>query len=692
MKEQQPSLRKTLQPYLFISVAGLLAYAPVSFMLSALKNDIVALEYPINYFISQSVRHGEIPYWFNTWGMGFPLQSNLTWGIFSTPQMLFSSIFDYNIYVLHIEFMFFLLLSGWSMFHLLHKYLLKDQAIAKLLAICYMLSGFMVGSTQWLLYITAAAFIPLVISSLLQLLKFPSLKHSIQFAVVYTLMFTSVYAAFNIITTYSLVIFLSAYFIQKKNAKKTKFLSLRYLVLAGVFTILLCSPCLYFTLELLKNIDRGSGIEVTTSFFNSNYLHPAALSSMLLPFSSVRMNFPNTEGTMLNTYVGLFILVLLPAAISKIVKEKKYQAQLMLAAAILFLIISFGDTTPLRAALNILPGLSYFRNPAIFRLYFIISLILFLSMVYQNTSFEKLFNFKTSKIAKLIRVTTLLLMTLCLAVFFVNLKYINSFSFDSLSGLIKNITLSQTILISSIIQFIILGLLLLIARARYFKLAMLILTADLIVNTLLCTPFFSVSSYSLPQVNRILHSEAGFPVQSNKLNKVAATYTDEKRNTWNNVNVFSKQISSNNSYWGPLILKDFSFFSDHNLNSTVLFDKPVIFTVNDTTRKAIKLVLQRPNHISALVKLDSPSSLTLLQNYYFGWKAFYNDKEIDIFHTDKPGITTAVIKGEGIIDFRYERKGAWISALLVHILVLIFLLWKGYLFFKRNVFKSSSLS
>src|SRR5688572_11695370 len=87
------------RPYVFIGLAGLLAFAPVSFMLQALKNDIIVLEYPINYFISEAVRNGEIPYWFNTWGMGFPLQSNLTWGIFSAPQLFFSSVFSYNIWV-----------------------------------------------------------------------------------------------------------------------------------------------------------------------------------------------------------------------------------------------------------------------------------------------------------------------------------------------------------------------------------------------------------------------------------------------------------------------------------------------------------------------------------------------------------------------------------------------------------------
>src|SRR6185295_11407845 len=121
------------------------AFAPVSFMLQALKNDIVSLEYPINYFISQSIHNGEMPYWFNTWGLGFPLQSNLTWGLFSSPQMFFCAAFDYNIYTLHIEFIFFILLAGWGMYYLLQRWFLNDRRIALMLSICYMLSGFMVG-------------------------------------------------------------------------------------------------------------------------------------------------------------------------------------------------------------------------------------------------------------------------------------------------------------------------------------------------------------------------------------------------------------------------------------------------------------------------------------------------------------------------------------------------------------------
>ncbi|MBK6938244.1 MAG: hypothetical protein IPH18_16295 [Chitinophagaceae bacterium] len=57
-------------------------------MMFTIKNDVLMIEYPIQHFISESLRNGNYPLWFNTWGMGFPLQSVLSWGVFSTPQML----------------------------------------------------------------------------------------------------------------------------------------------------------------------------------------------------------------------------------------------------------------------------------------------------------------------------------------------------------------------------------------------------------------------------------------------------------------------------------------------------------------------------------------------------------------------------------------------------------------------------
>jgi len=662
-------------------------------MIRSLKNDVVALEYPINYFMSQCIHNGEIPYWFNTWAMGFPLQSNLTWGIYSTPQMLFCSVFNYNIYTLHIEFMFFVLMSGWGMYHLLKKYILKEENISVILACCYMLSGFITGSGQWMLYISAAAFIPFVLSSLLRLLQSPSFRNAFLFASLYFIMFTSVYAAFNIITTYCLFVFTIGYIWINKQERQSKILQIRYAILAGAMTILLCLPCLLSTLELLKYMSRGQSIDVNSHFFNSNYLHPYGLGTLLFPFSSVKMSFPNTEGTMLNTYMGLFTLLLLPVAILKTIKEKKRLAFIFLLAAVLFLFISFGKLLPFRDALNIFPGFSYFRNPSIFRFYFIFFIIIFLGRTFRNASLENVFDLNNISYSRAIKLSFFIFSWLCVAVLVFYFNAGKRISPTSISQIIKNISFSQSIFIISIIQLILLGAIFYSVLRKRYQLIKLLFTADLIINTLLCTPYFVVSSYSLPQVNHILHSEIGFPLQSEKINKVTTTYIDAKMNVWNNANIFHKQVSANESYRGPLVLNNFSHYADDSAAARDAFNHPVIFLENDTVtnNSKLKLIIQYPTHIRSQVNPTNSTTVTVMQNYFPGWRAYYNNKPLEFIDSDKPGLTTAVPKGKGRIDFVYSKKEVWIIALLTHFITISFMLFYFYKKIRSILFIDNTL-
>lgn len=671
-------LKKILRPYLFISCCGILAFAPVSFMLRALKNDIVALEYPINQFISQCIRNGEFPYWFNTWGMGFPLQSSLTWGVYSTPQLFFSSVFDYNIYTLHIEFLFFILLSGWGMFYLLKEFVIKEQRTAQLLSVCYMLSGFMVGSTQWLLYVTAAAFIPLLTASLLRLLNTPSLKNSIQVAVCYTLMFTSVYAAFNIITTYSIILFLAAWFYKHRKEQNRK--RIVHLITSGVITLLLCFPCLYFTLELLNSLDRGDGLSADSAFFNSNYLHPGALSSMLFPFSSVRMGYANTEGTMLNSYTGLFLLTMLPTVLWAMAKERSRTGYLLSGAALIFLMISFGDITPLRKILNVIPGFSFFRNPAVFRFYFIFMLIAFTAYMLRNKKFDELFN------TKIFRYTLWLLAMICITALILTSGHGKGLMPFSAGGFIKNVTYHQTLFINSLVQLLFIPGFIVLIRIKRWQMLKWFFAADLVINTLLCTPFFSVSSYPVAEVNTILKAGDNFPVQKENPAEVPASFTDSKGNSWQNINVFSKKVSTADSYRGPLALKGIPG------ESRFVQNRPLVYTTNDSVAATVVITIQRPNHIRANVRQESPGMVTLLQNAWPGWKVFINNKETAFAREGRPGLSVNVPAGDAVIDFRYERKAIWLSALFVHLFIIVFGVYKLTGFLRRQQIISSSPS
>jgi hypothetical protein len=181
--KNQNSIVELAKPYLAIAVAAIFAFLPVASMQFTLKNDVLGIEYPIQHFMSDSLHQGQFPSWFNTWGMGFPLQSILSWGVFSTPRMLIGWLLPSNIYVFQLEFLFYIMASGWRMFKLLKTHFIADHTVALLLSCCYMLSGFTVGSSQWLLYITAMTFVPLLLYCLLSLLKNPSLKYALLFAI-----------------------------------------------------------------------------------------------------------------------------------------------------------------------------------------------------------------------------------------------------------------------------------------------------------------------------------------------------------------------------------------------------------------------------------------------------------------------------------------------------------------------------
>lgn len=629
-------------------------------MLRALKNDVIALEYPIQFFLSQCIRNGEIPTWFNSWGMGFPLQSTLTWGVFSTPQVLFSTLFDYNIYTLHFEFMFFIILSGAGMFSLLKKHFPVEERIALLLSVSYMLSGFMVGSAQWLLYITAAAFLPLLLSGILDLLRNPSPSAAFRTAVWYTLMFTSVYQAFNIISTYSLIIiFLVWAWNNRKNKIKLRG-GVKGMFMAGLFTVLLCLPALYFTFELLGQVERGGGLSAESTFFFSNYLHPGALGSMLFPFSSVRMIYENTEGTMLDTYAGLFVLGVLPLAALRSVSEKNKPALLLLVTALLFLIISFGHFTPLRSWLNYLPGFSYFRNPAIFRLFFIFSLVLFTASAFRNLDFRGILQHPVTRYSYWLAAAG------CAWVILQHAGAWKPVLFSSFQVFIRQVDFPGALLTAATIQLFFLAVLIIMVHYRRYAAAAGIFLADLVLNTLLCTAFFTVSSYTLPQQNALLEPVIGFPAQTEPPGQVPAVFTDFKGNQWQNVNVFTKKVSAQPSYRGPLVLKALpdSFVSPNP------DDLPLVYLDNNPYGEAVSIRVQKPGYVQGTITAERSGTLTLLQNYYPGWKVYINGQQADISGKRRPGISVHVPAGVSTFDFRYERKEIWITALLLHLVIL----------------------
>lgn len=688
MEQQQHSILFRLRPYFFISLLALVACLPVSSLMFSLKNDVLAIEFPVQHFISEAIRHGENPVWFNSWCMGFPLQSILTWSVFSTPRTLLAALLPSDLVVLHIEFLLYVMSSGWVMFALLRKHFATERNLALLLACCYMLSGFTVGSAQWLLYITGLTFIPLLIYSTLCLVRTPSARAATGFAVSFYLLLTNVHIYLTVFAAYFLLFwfgirFAKSLFRDKGGSQDTKRLFLWSFV-AFLLTVLLCLAPAYYTYELVGWLERSAPLQDNTAFFRSNYLHPAGLQSLLLPLSTIRASYFNTEGSVLDTYTGLLpLLILFPSWLQN-ARNRDSGAWGLFLLAVFFLLLSLGHFTPFRSWINILPGLSFFRHPGVLRCFFIMALVIYLGHSFRGKSLTGIFTQYSKQLKWL---TGLLIMiTLFLVIWHSGSAasaWKGSFA-DSTRGL-QN---SQFLLINASIQFVLL-LLILYGILKNKRILAPLFVTDLLLNFLLCTPFYMVSSYPVSSVNKMLGYVRGFPVQTVAPSAVAAEYTDSLGNTWRNTNTFRKEVSQGVSMPGPVILAPVGkFLSGEGIQK--FRDKPLVcldraFVPGDS----IHVLKQKPGRVDVRLSLREPGLVLLQQSYFPGWKAIYNGKRMSLAREPYPFVAVYLPEGSGELSFRFEKPGLTLAAIALHLFILSFLVaW----IIRKLKIRSSSLS
>jgi hypothetical protein len=179
--------------------------------------------------------------------------------------------------------------------------------------------------------------------------------------------------------------------------------------------------------------------------------------------------------------------------------------------------------------------------------------------------------------------------------------------------------------------------------------------------------------------------QKGFPVQTKPPATVAATYTDPNGNLWHNINVYRKEISSNESYKGPLVLK-----KEGNLLQAG--SQGIVFAEKADSTISLQVISQKPGEVKVRVMSSLGNNICLLQNYFKGWRATVDGVSKDFGRMDRPGISVAVPAGQHEIIFSYRRLDLQIAFWLIHLIVLIYVLLKFSGLMRKNHIKSSSLS
>ncbi|GEM_PF-1434700 len=662
----------TWRPYAIIAVLALLAFLPLSSMLFTLKNDVVAIDYPIHYFISESLQNGQYPLWMNTWCMGFPLQSIFTWGVYSTPRMLTGFLFEPSIYTLQVEFLFYIMAAGWAIFKLLSTHFLEDRTISLLLSCCYMLSGFTVGSSQWPFYLTVMTYFPLVIYGMISLLKSPSFKYLAITSIASYLLLTNIHVYLTLACAYIIGvtgIMYVAWRITRPGATTVNGRKILSWAAATFLVILLLAAApVYYSLELFPWLERSEALEITTPFYQSNYIHPAAIKSLLLPLSTVGERHVNTEGSVMNLYIGLLPLLLLPVAMQRNFRARSYFPLFLLAMALFFLLLSLGHYTPLRNWMNVLPGWSYFRNPGVLRVFTNLGLILYLALSLRHFRLPHQGGWENRRT---LFITWLFLLACSIVALFL--------TGDQLAGLWKG-SFTETVRSGSRESFIALNaliqLLFLVAAALFLKirpgLMLVLFLADLVVNTLLCTPFYTISSYSPKQVTELLAPVPGFPVQENPPLHVPSSLTDFKGNTWHNINVFRKEVSRSVSMPGPLILEPVSQLLDEESRQHQARANPFVYLDDGSASGSgdtLYLAEQLPGRLRIVLRLSEERRIHVQQAAFPGWKAYFNGTRLAL----EPGplLHVKLPPGEGELVFLFEKQGVFLTSILLHFLLLM---------------------
>lgn len=676
----QMSAKMLASNYLVIASVAALCLFPVYSGYFSLKYDNIAFDLPIHYFLGEQIVSGEMPIWFNTWNMGFPMQSVFCWGVFSTIFLTFSIINFPDPSIFHFELVFFVALAGMTFYKLLKHFATTNRQMALLLACIYMLSGFTFGSSQWIFYLSGMALMPLCIYFLLQLLNRKSFKYACLFPVSYLVLFTNTHIFLSVVCTYlvaGIVVFHAIYAYRKTELDFYPFLRKAAIPAASfLLLIIVCLAPVWYSLELLPYLERSTPIIRDRVVFQSNFMHPAGLITLVLPQAAIKWQFENTEGMMQSVYMGILTPFLAVLAIRHFFKNPDAINKVLVIGSLFFLLVSFGHFLPLREALNFLPGFSYFRHPGLFRLFFIGFLMVFIARSTQGDLVETLSGENNRKIMLYFGAVFLLVIISGLV-----LGAMGSSGWwkGSLTETIKEMDSPTLLFMSSLVQLFLLFSLWLAWRNRSNLLRPLIFF-DLMLNGLLCLPFHTISSIQLDHLSTILMPVKGDPVQSESPSSVLSYFIDANGTRWEHYNSSIKKVSTDVDRYNPLMgAKVNAFLQDTSLRKMADGQPLVFFHGFDPSGNAdlIAVIEQQPTSLRAKMLAPVNDTLCIQQMYFPGWKVYKNESEVPILeNTGTPYVSAKMELNKGdTVSVVYQKPWLVFWSLLLNGVVYLTLLF-----------------
>jgi hypothetical protein len=633
-----------------ITIIGLIGYLPIATMYFTFKNDIIALDLPIIHHINNSVANLENPFWIHTWDHGFPLNSIITWSIYSPFRIIFLAFQPYNIYTLHIEFLTYVILAGLSMNYLLKMTYALSKNWRLFFASCYMLSSIVTSSGQWLMAITFIAIAPLVICRLYLFFKNPNLWNSIIIALIYYLHFTSVYPAFTIVTTYLIAGYATYKLTDEKNRNFRLYINLLVTLL---FTLALCWTPLQNTLNIMEHIERGSPLSHKSDFFQSNYFSPLSILTLIAPLTFSFIDQPNTSFLFQPIYSGYLLTILLVFLLINFRKSRN----ILFYLSILMIVVAMGNNTPVRNFLNILPGFNLFRNVGFIRLYAVLFIIIWASEQASKGRFQldQFDSFKVKKIGKALSVISIIAFT-ALAIYLLALSLTNFISEEALYERMKSLRMQLCIdLLFLFGSLAIIGIALKLNKlniAIYGSIVILILQANFM------HPYFSISSHTPHHLASIYSFRTSIYDQKEDPKYVKTLKSDQYGIKWQNLNVYRNLVSLGNNSTGPLHLKAKNENAFLKFADSLAYIGGFIYASKDAS---VEYTTNSYSTIFLNAKSNRRVNLVFFQHNYPGWYLKVNGKIKEFDRNIINYLAVTLNPGNHRISLKYNKVSDWLG-------------------------------
>ena len=705
--------RNTVTDILLLIIITVIAYLPVSAFIFSLKNDSLVQYLPFRYHLSESIQHGYFPFWNPYLYTGFPIHADMQ-GMTWNPIVLTISLFTrYNMSVLEFELVIYLVLAAIGMYSLLKSFSL-NRVICILGGISYMSCGFITGSASVIPWISSAAFIPFVFTYLKKFLEHPDLKNSVSFSISLCLLFLCGYPTFFIYTSYILlsILLIVAITLFRKKQLSATIKPIGLLLMAALLFLCICSPAIISYWEFLPYYSRGAGISVARAA--QNPFTPFSSISFVVPNAvSKNHNWLNTDTSMRNSYVGLFVFLLF--TLSLFSKPGKWQ-KFILGFTVFSFFLSLGSLTPLHSfCYSIIPLFDTFRHPGNIRLFTSIGIIILAAFYGQQILLQNKATIKR-KLLRLCYVSVVLLGAValyCILQTGVGNNIVAALQYiKQPKAFLDEFTFTSFLLFQSLAQ--ILFIILLIYQLKKQRTNRKIMAGLFAINSVLfcwaALPFNVASQIRTTAINQYVRSfEKGYPLPAINSSVEANISTDSTTvPLYGYANFYNKKITIQDYVITPTLNKDyeafnadkklraamagypFAWLNDTLLNTTPdsillnkrfsLYDdklpKPAIVAAKNPG--TVTLTAFSPNSFSFKVNASSPTVLSVFQQYNHNWKVKINESISPVLKMNIAFMGVQLQAGDSAVTFEYRPtnviKGMWISGTILVALLLFFII------------------